>query len=99
MAQFLVTYHGIGHPTPEMMETSREVFRAWVETTGGAVADPGAPVNFVAQLAAGEPAPAVEIAGYSIIKAESADAVRALLAEHPFIARGGTLQISESLGV
>ncbi|UKA62746.1 hypothetical protein [Arthrobacter sp. FW306-04-A] len=99
MAKFLVTYHGMGHPTPEMMEAGREAFRAWVETTGGAVTDPGAPVNFVAQLASGDPAPAVEIAGYSIIQAESLDAVRALLAEHPFIGRGGTLQVSECLGV
>ncbi|MBT8161873.1 MULTISPECIES: YciI family protein [Arthrobacter] len=99
MAQFLITYHGMGHPTPEMMEASRQAFFSWVETTGGAVTDPGAPVNFVAQLAAGEPAPAAEIAGYTIIQAESLDAARALLAEHPFIARGGTLQISECLGV
>lgn len=99
MAQFLVTYHGMGHPTPEMMEAGREAFRAWVEATGGAVTDPGAPVSFVARLAAGEPAAGAEIAGYSIVQAESIGAVRALLAEHPFIARGGTLQVSECLGV
>ncbi len=36
MAQFLVTYHGMGHPTPDMMEAGREAFRAvsaWASET------------------------------------------------------------------
>jgi hypothetical protein len=41
----------------------------------------------------------VEIGGYSILQGESADAVRSLLASHPFVGRGGTLQISEIMAV
>lgn len=98
MTQFLVTYHNIGHPTPEAMAAGRAAFQTWVDSTDGAVSDPGAPVNLVGQVAAGDPAAPVEIAGYSIIKADSLEAARALLSTHPFVSRGGTLQISECLG-
>ncbi|WP_427017407.1 hypothetical protein ACQCSX_01860 [Pseudarthrobacter sp. P1] len=81
MAQFLITYHGMGHPTPEAMAAGRAAFQAWVESIGDAVIDPGAPVNVVGQIASGDAAP------------------EALLSSHPFIARGGTLQISECLGI
>lgn len=47
-------------------------------------------------MSAGEPAPA--IAGYSILEADSAEALTELLRSHPFIARGGTLQINQALG-
>lgn len=71
---------------------------AWVASAGDAVIDPGAPVNVFGQVASGEPAQTAEIAGYSIIRADSADAARSLLSSHPCIARGGTLHISEYLG-
>jgi hypothetical protein len=99
MPQYLVTYHGMGHPTPEAMAAGRAAFQTWVDSAGGAVVDPGAPVNVSAQIATGEPAAEAEIAGYSIVRAESLDGARALLANHPFIARGGTLQLNECLGV
>jgi hypothetical protein len=37
--------------------------------------------------------------GYKILQAESLDAAKAILAKHPFVGRGGTLQISEILAV
>ena len=99
MAQFLVTYHGMGHPDPEAMAAARAAFQSWVESVGDAVVDPGAPVSYVSQVADGAPAAIAEISGYSIIKAASVDEARTLLASHPFIARGGTLQIGECLGI
>lgn len=98
MAKFLITYHGSGHPDPAEMEQARTAFMAWLTEQGSAVIDPGAPLNFVGQVAASDPAPVSEIAGYSIIEAPDANAAAAILATHPFVSRGGTLQISQALG-
>ncbi|WP_336854104.1 hypothetical protein [Sinomonas albida] len=97
MAKYLVTYSGMDHPTPEMMEAGRAAFGAWLESVRDSVPDPGAPVNFVGQVSEGEPAPVTDFSGYSIIEADSVEAVREILATHPFIARGGTLQINACL--
>lgn len=97
MTKFLVTYHGSGHPDPAEMEQARSAFMAWLTEQGPAVADPGAPLNVAGQVASGEPAPVADIAGYSIIEAVDADAAAPILASHPFVARGGTLQVSQAL--
>ena len=98
MPKFLVTYHGGGmpaNPDPEMMKQVRAAFGAWLTEAGSAVVDPGAPVRTVAQVAKGAPVAQVEIGGYSILQAASIDAAKAILAKHPFVGRGGTLQVSE----
>jgi hypothetical protein len=100
MKKFLVTYHDAGapvNPDPEMMQKVKAAFGAWLAEAGSAVVDPGAPVRTVAQVAKGTPATATEIGGFSIVQAESVDAAKALLAKHPFVARGGTLQVNEVL--
>ena len=98
MAKYLVTYVGGGMPhDPELMAQARAAFGKWLEQSGGAVLDPGAPVRTVATIAQGEPASEVAVSGYSIVEAQDVDAVRALLSSHPFIGRGGTLQVSEFL--
>jgi hypothetical protein len=66
---------------------------------GKAVVDPGSPIKTVAQVAKATPAAQVEIGGYSIIQAETLDGAKAILAKHPFVGRGGTLQVSEILAV
>ena len=96
MAKFLVTYVGGGMPhDPELIAQARAAFGAWLAQSGDAVTDPGAPVHTVARLAAGEPAAELEIGGYSIIEAADVEAAKAVLASHPFVGRGGTLQVSE----
>jgi hypothetical protein len=98
MAKFLVTYHGGEMPAdPELLEQVRGEFVAWRSRAGDAVLDPGSPVRAVTQLAAGEPEPLSRIAGYSMIEADSVEAASGLLTSHPFIHRGGTLQINEIL--
>jgi hypothetical protein len=102
MAKYLVTYHGGGmpaNPDPEMMKQVKAAFGAWLAEAGKAVIDPGAPIKTVAQVAKGAPATQVEIGGYSILQADSLDAVKAILGKHPFVGRGGTLQVSEILAV
>jgi hypothetical protein len=102
MKKFLITYHGGGmpaNPDPEMMKQVKAAFGAWLGEAGSAVVDPGAPIRTVAQVAKGSPSAQVEIGGYTILQAESLDAARAILAKHPFVGRGGTLQVSEILAV
>lgn len=97
MRKYLITYSGMGHPDPAQMEAAREAFGVWLASTGDAVVDPGAPVTYVGAVATGTPVAAPEFSGYSIVEAESEQAVRDILAAHPFVARGGTLQISQAL--
>jgi hypothetical protein len=98
--KFLVTYVGGGMPhDPELMAQARAAFGEWLAQSGDAVTDPGAPVHTVARLAAGEPAAEVEVNGFSIIEAADVAAAKQILSSHPFIGRGGTLQVSEFIGV
>jgi hypothetical protein len=100
MARFLVTYHGSGMPDdPELMEQAKAAFGQWVGEAGNAIVDPGAPLQMVRQVATGQPEPAAEIGGYSIIEAADADAAAAVLRSHPYVARGGTLQVNQVLAV
>jgi hypothetical protein len=100
MTKYLVTYHAGGPPPtdPDALNKMKTAFGAWLTEAGSAVVDPGAPVSAVAQIAKATPAPQIEIGGYSIVQGPSLDAVRAVLAKHPFVARGGTLQVSEMRG-
>ena len=100
VTRFLVTYHGSGMPEdPELMEQAKAAFLSWVSVTGDALVDPGAPLHMVKQVASATPTNPVEIGGYSIIEAASADAAVSLLETHPYVARGGTLQVNEVLEV
>jgi hypothetical protein len=96
MARFLITYQGMPHVDPAQMEQAREAFGNWLRETGDAVVDPGAPTNAVAHVALASPV-SVEIGGYSIVEARSAAEVVKLLETHPFVARGGTLQVNEPM--
>jgi hypothetical protein len=96
MTRFLITYHGSGMPSdPAVMQQAKAAFGKWLSEAGDAVVDPGAPVRMATQVSAGSATEPAEIGGYSIIQAESQDAAVAVLRSHPFVARGGTLQVNE----
>ena len=100
MSKFLVTYHGSGMPDdPALMEQAKAAFGAWVAEAGDAIVDPGAPVNMVGQVATEGATEAAKIGGYSIIQADSVDGAKAVLSSHPYVARGGTLQVNQILEV
>ena len=52
-----------------------------------------------AQVSSESPTDPAEIGGYSIIQADSPDEAAAVLQSHPYVARGGTLQINEIIEV
>ncbi|WP_138418286.1 hypothetical protein [Sinomonas gamaensis] len=98
MTRFLITYHGMPYPQPDVISASRTALRKWAENfLGTALVDFGAPLLLGGQIAASEPVDAVEIDGYSIIEARSLADARALLSDHPYISLGGTIQINECL--
>jgi len=98
VAKFLITYHGPGMPhDPESVAKAKAAFGKWLSEAGKAVIDPGAPVNMLKQVSNGAPTPPSAIDGYSIIEAESEEQVLRLLQTHPFVGRGGTLQVNKCL--
>ena len=100
MARFLVIYHGSEMPhDPEIMAQAKAAFDRWVAEVGDAVVDPGAPLRMVAQVSRSGADEPVDVSGYSIIEAKDADAAVALLQHHPFVARGGILQVNEPVAV
>jgi hypothetical protein len=98
--KFLVTYFGGSRPsTPEQAEQIKAAFGQWLATTGKAVVDPGAPLRLATQIANGHAHPKVEIGGYTVVEAPSLEDAVALLESHPFVARGGTLQVDEAVSI
>lgn len=92
MARFLVVYHGSEMPhDPEVMAQAKAAFEEWVGKVWSAVVDPGAPVRMVAQVSKSGMDDPLDVSGYSIIEAESADAAVKLLETQPFVGRGGIL--------
>jgi hypothetical protein len=102
MPKYLITYHG-GEGMPDSEEGRQEAmgaFMAWVQSTGDAMVDPGAPLgrsrtvssNGAHSMPAPEP-----VAGYTVIQADDLDTAVGLVRSHPFVSRGGTLQVLESV--
>lgn len=99
MPRFLVTYHGSNMPhDAESMAKARDAFMHWAGKVGRALVDPGAPISASRTVSvkgtkdglADEP-----FNGWSVIEAADMNAAVKLLADHPFIGRGGVLQINE----
>ena len=102
MPRYLITYHG-GDGMPESEEARQQVmaaFMAWVQTTGDAMVDPGAPLGRSTTVSSAgdtnEPASG-RIGGYTIVEADSLEAATGLVRTHPFVSRGGSLQVWEAV--
>jgi hypothetical protein len=80
------------------MEQIRAAFSEWLVKAGKAVIDPGAPLRPGTQVSNGAATPQVMIGGYTIIEAANVDEAARILKSHPFVARGGTLQVDEAMG-
>jgi hypothetical protein len=101
MPTYLVTYHGGGGPpaSAEAREQMMAAFGAWVASVGDHMVDPGAPLGptrTVSPEGVTDGGPA-SIGGYSVIKADDLDAAVGLVKNHPFVGRGGSLQVSEAV--
>lgn len=101
MPTYLVTYHGSGGvpATPEGQEEAKAAFGQWVASVGDAMVDPGAPLTASRSVSSGgatDRSAEGPIGGYTLLRAPDLDAAVQLAQNHPFIARGGTLQVSEA---
>jgi hypothetical protein len=97
MPKFLVTYHGAGAPAPQEAQEAMAAFMAWAASAGEALVDPGAPLGPAKTVKADSVSdgPADGPAnGYSILQAADLDSAVDLVQTHPFIGRGGSLQVS-----
>jgi hypothetical protein len=100
VTKFLVTYHGVKvEPDPAAQQQMMAAFGQWLAAAGPAVVDPGAPLRMVAQVSDGDAQPAASLGGYSIIQADDQAAAEKILEIHPFLSRGGTLQLNECLPI
>jgi hypothetical protein len=101
MPSFLVTYHGGGMPeTEEQRKQAMADFGAWVGRVGAALTDPGAPLGPSMTVAPdGEHPGAADgpVGGYSVLRAEDMDSALALVRDHPFVGRGGSLTVMEAV--
>ena len=102
MPTFLITYHGAMEmpPTPEARDQMMSAFMEWAGGVGDSMVDPGSPLGrskVVTSEGDTDGKATGEVGGYTIITADSLDdAVRAVRS-HPFVGRGGTLQVSEAV--
>jgi hypothetical protein len=100
MAKFLVTYHGSGAPTADEQQQAMAAFMAWAQRTGPALVDPGAPLGpsaVVSEAGVTDGVAEGPAGGYSILEAADLAAAADLLRGHPFVDRGGVLQVSQAM--
>ena len=100
MPKFLVTYHGAGAPAPEEAQQAMAAFMAWASSAGEALVDPGAPLGPARTVSAGSVSDGAAdgpVNGYSILQAPDLDSAVDLVKDHPFVSRGGSLQVSAAM--
>jgi hypothetical protein len=102
MPTFLITYHGaMEMPTdPAARDQMMSAFMTWAGSVGDDMVDPGSPLGpsrVVTGSAETDGRADGPVDGYTIIKADSLDAAVGAVRSHPFLGRGGTLQVSEAV--
>jgi hypothetical protein len=100
MTKFLITYEGSmpPPPTPEAREQMMSAFMAWAGEVGEHMVDPGAPLGASRTVTSdGDAEGPSAIGGYTIVDAGTLDEAVGLVRSHPFLQRGGTLHVSESV--
>jgi hypothetical protein len=102
MATYLITYHGAMEmpPTAEARDQMMQAFMKWAASVGDGMVDPGSPLGpskVVTSASVNDGDAGGQIGGYTIIKADSIDDAVSVVRSHPFLSRGGTLQVSEAV--
>lgn len=100
MPTYLVTYHGgPGMPSdPAAAQQMLAAFQAWAAVVGSALRDPGAPLGAAKTVSGDTVADGqaeAAIGGYTLLDAGSLDEAVGLVRSHPFLTRGGSLQVNE----
>jgi len=104
MKKFLVIYGSpvsareqMSNATPEQAKAGMEMWMKWSQKAGSAIVDLGSTLGNSASVANGKATDTKsEIGGFSILQADSREALTALLAEHPhFMMPGATIEVHE----
>jgi len=106
MATFMVLYRSpasardqMANATPEQMKTGMEAWMQWAGKAGDAVVDLGAPLAAAAHVGPGSSG-AGEISGYSVMRADSAEALGGVLDGHPHLSvPGNSIEVLEMLSM
>ena len=106
MKKFLVLYKApltsfeeMMKAPPEQQKAGMDAWMAWSKKAGPAVIDLGAPLGKTVKVTAGGPSPSRnDLGGYSIMQAESAEALGQSLKGHPhFMMPDGFIEIVEMM--
>jgi len=106
MTRFMVLYRSpasardqMANATPEQMKTGMDAWMQWAGKAGDAVVDLGAPLAPAAHVGPGSSG-AGEISGYSVMQADSAGALGAVLDGHPHLNMpGSSIEVLEMLSM
>ena len=106
MTKFMVLYlspasarEQMANATPEQMNAGMEAWMQWAGKAGDAVVDLGTPLAPAAHIGPGSSG-AGEIAGFSVMQAESAEALGAVLDGHPHLSMpGNSIEVLEMLSM
>ena len=83
--------------TPEQAQAGMKAWMQWAEKAGPAIVDMGAPMAGVTEAGTPVPAEGHIIGGYSILQAESPAELSNVIAGHPHLESGGTIEVQELL--
>ena len=102
MTKFLVLYRSgqsaadqMAGATAEDQQAGMQEWMAWAGKAGSAIVDLGSPL----QPAAGTTVSGDPIGGFSILQADSAEALQAVLEGHPHSTHGGSMEVLEFLPI
>lgn len=105
MAKFMILYRStttareqMANATPEQMQAGMDAWMAWAGKAGDAVLDLGAPLAHATNI--NSAAGADDITGYSLLQADSAQAVTEILDGHPHLEMPGcSIDVLELLSI
>ncbi len=108
MKKFLVLYKApaasfalMMKATPEQQKAGMDAWMAWSQSSASSIVDMGAPLGKSLRVTKAEATPAAnDLGGYSILQAESKEALVATLKGHPhFMTPDGTIEIIEVMPI
>jgi|SRR5262245_52036416 len=99
MARFLITFY-VGDMAQDgsAVAEARQEFADWAAQAGGALADPGTPVRsarMISQSGIDRTQACGSFLGWVVIEATGTEEAAELLRGHPFVSRGGIVQLHE----
>jgi hypothetical protein len=107
MTKFMVLYRSavsareqMASGTPEQAQAGMDAWMAWAAKAGEAIVDLGAPLADAAHLGPGSAGgDSGHVTGFSVLQAESADALTGILDGHPHLQTGGSIDVFEFLSM